>query len=100
MADRVRINLAEKNEVIQRMQSLADETWNKIDGELTNLVLNYAQWWEGDAYERFKEDFKITKQKFRETIYDEIIAYKNNLDKAVEAQSQQDTSNAGKIGIN
>ena len=100
MADRVRINLAEKNTAVADINNKAEDAWNYINGELSSLVTSFAGWWEGDAYNSFKDDFEITKTKFRAEIYDEIKAYTQNLDKAVEAQSQQDTSNAGAVKIN
>jgi len=100
MAERVRINLAEKNAAVADLNAKAEDALNYINGELSSLVSSLSSWWEGDAYNAFKQDFEITKSKFRTDIYDEIKAYTHNLDQAVESQSQQDTSNAGAVKIN
>lgn len=100
MADRVRINLAERDAAVADINSKAEDAWAYINGELTSLVNSFESWWEGDAYNSFKQDFEITKSKFRTDIYEEIKAYTQNLDKAVTAQSQQDTSNASAVKIN
>ena len=100
MAERVRINLAEKNTAVADLKNKAEEAWNYINNELSSLVTNFSSWWEGDAYNAFKEDWETTKGKFRTDIYEEIKIYAQNLDTAVQAQSEQDTSNAGPIKIN
>ena len=100
MAQTVRIDLAQKDAAVADIANKAEDAWNYINSELQNLVTNFSSWWIGDAYNSFKQDFDVTKSKFKTDIYDEILAYKNNLDKAVVAQSQQDTSNASSININ
>ena len=100
MAQTVRIDLAQKDAAVADIANKAEDAWNYINSELQNLVTNFQSWWIGDAYNSFKQDFDITKTKFKSDIYDEIIAYKGNLEKAVTAQSQQDVSNAGAININ
>ena len=100
MAERGRINLAEKTTAVNDLITKADDAWNYIDNELSNLVTAFASWWEGDAYKAFIEDWNATKNKFKTDIYEEIKAYAKNLDTAVEAQSQQDVSNVGSIKIN
>jgi uncharacterized protein YukE len=100
MADKVRINLAEKNAAVADLNAKAEDAWNYINGELSSLVVSFANWWEGDAYNAFKQDFELTKNKFRTDIYEEIKAYTKNLDTAVESQSEQDVSNAGAVKIN
>ena len=100
MAERVRINLAEKTTAVNDMKAKAEDTYNYINNELSSLVTSFQSWWEGDAFNAFQQDFNTTKGKFKTDIYDEIIAYANNLNSAVEAQSTQDTSNAGSININ
>lgn len=100
MAERVRINLAEKNAAVADINAKAEDAMNYINGELSSLVTSFASWWEGDAYNSFKEDFETTKRKFQTDIYDEIKAYTDNLNKAVDAQSEQDTSNATAVKTN
>ena len=99
-AQTVRIDLAARDAAVSDINRMTEDAWNYINGELQNLVNNFSSWWIGDAYNAFKLDFDITKAKFKTDIYEELIAYKNNLDRAVTAQSQQDASNAGQININ
>ena len=100
MAERVRINLAEKDNAVRDLRSKADDAWSYIENELSSLVTSFSSWWEGDAYKAFEEDWRATKAKFKQDIYEEILAYAQNLDTAVAAQSEQDTSNVGSIRIN
>ena len=100
MAGTVRIDKQRKDRAVADLKTKADDAWNYITGDLSNLVKNFSSWWIGDAYETFKKDFETTKQKFKTDIYEEILAYRTNLDKAVIAQGDQDTSNARKISIN
>ena len=100
MADTVRINLAEKNAAVADIKNKAEDAWSYINNELSSLITNFSSWWEGDAFNAFKEDWEITKTKFKTDIYEEIKTYADNLDKAVEAQSQQDTSNASAVKLN
>ena len=100
MAGKVRINLAEKTKAVNDLKRQAEDAWSYINNELSNIIKNFSSWWEGDAYNAFKQDWEITKTKFKSDIYEEIKAYAANLNTAVEAQSQQDTSNVGSIKIN
>jgi uncharacterized protein YukE len=100
MAERVRINLSEAQNATSDLNTKAQDALDYINGELSALVTSFDSWWEGDAYNSFKDDFEATKRTFRTDIYDEILAYTRNLTTAVEAQAQQDTSNAGAIKIN
>ena len=100
MADRVRINLAERDSAVKDINAQAEAAWTKINSELQSIVTGFSSWWEGDAYQSFIADFNATKAKFKTDIYDELKIYATNLQKAVTAQSQQDTSNAGAIKIN
>jgi uncharacterized protein YukE len=100
MADVVRIALDEGQSAVSDIRTKADEIMTYINSELSNLILNFSSWWEGDAYNAFKVDWDATKQIFRSKIYDEIRTYADNLDTAVKAQSEQDVSNAGAITIN
>jgi uncharacterized protein YukE len=100
MAATVRISLQEKQSAVSDIRSKAEDAWSYINGELSSLVTNFESWWIGEAYNRFKEDFETTKSKFKVDIYEEIRTYADNLDSAVTAQSEQDVSNAGQIGIN
>ena len=98
-ADRISINVAEKDRVVSDMNAQAEEMLSYINGELSNMVNNFSSWWEGDAYQSFLQDFNATKERFKKEIYDEIKTYSNNLNTAVNAQQQQDTSNASSIKI-
>ena len=100
MAGTVRIEKTKKDTAVRELKTKADDAWDYITGDLTKLVNSFSSWWIGDAYETFKKDFETTKQKFKTDIYQEILTYRDNLDKAVAAQAEQDTSNAGKISIN
>ncbi|MDR2357142.1 MAG: hypothetical protein LBD92_03515 [Oscillospiraceae bacterium] len=100
MADVVRIALDEGQRAVTDIRTKADEIIQYIDSQLSQLITNFSGWWEGDAYNAFLEDWNATKAVFRSKIYDEIIAYSNNLDTAVKSQSEQDISNAGAIKIN
>ena len=100
MADRIRINVSEGRNASKALDTQAQEALNYINGELTNTVVGFASWWEGDAYKAFLDDFNATKAKFNKEIYQEIKTYAANLQTAVTAQSEQDTNNAGSIKIN
>ena len=100
MADKIRVDHAKGIEASAELKRLAQDAQDYIDGELTRTISDFGSWWEGDAFNKFKSDFELTKSKFRQEIYDEIIAYANNLETAVKAQQQQDTANSNAIGIN
>ena len=99
-ADKISINVIEKEKVVNAMNTQAEEVLNYINGELTNMVNNFGNWWEGDAYQSFLQDFNATKDRFKKEIYDEVKVYSNNLNTAVNAQQEQDIGNAGAIKIN
>ena len=100
MAERVRINLAEKDAAVADIRARANAALEYINNELSSMVAGFANWWEGDAYNAFREDFEASKRKFYKDIYEETMTYADNLNKAVESQLQQDLSIAGTVKTN
>lgn len=100
MADVVRVESGRRDQAVARMKNLTEELRSYIRNEVNATVMNMSSWWIGDAYEHFKEDFGTTKEVLEKQVLQELEDYIARLDKAVTAQIQQDTQNAGNIGIN
>ena len=100
MADRVRVDSAERDAAVAKLRNLVDELRSYINTDVNNTVNSMSSWWIGAAYEAFKNDFNTTKTVLEKQVLAELEDYINRLDKAVTAQIEQDTQNAGNIGIN
>ena len=100
MADRVRVDSAERDAAVAKLRNLVEELRGYINTDVNNTVQSMSSWWIGAAYEAFKNDFGTTKTVLEKQVLAELEDYINRLDKAVTAQIEQDTQNAGNIGIN
>ena len=100
MADVVRVEYEKGMSAVSNMRTKTEELRSYLNNEVTSTVMNMSSWWSGDAYERFKEDFNATKSTLEKQVLAELETYINNLEKAIQAQRDQDTLNAGSISIN
>lgn len=100
MADMVRIDQQECAASVSRLKGKLNELRSYIASDVNNTVQSMSSWWIGDAYNSFVDDFEKTKSFIEKQVMQEVDDYISRLEKAVAAQAEQDTSNAGAIGIN
>ena len=100
MADMVRIDQQQCAAAAADLRSKLNQLRSYITVDVNNTVQSMSSWWIGDAYNCFREDFERTKDVLEKQVMQEVEDYISRLEKAVAAQAEQDTSNAGSIGIN